>query len=454
MKNRYHLVLAVAGAGMFLAALDTGVINVALPFLRHDFHSTISKIAWTISGYFLVLSAAIVLFGKLGDRFGRLKIFSIGLLIFAIGSLLCGLSQSANQLIGWRIVQALGAAALQGCSAAIITTLVAEELRGQALGMFMLIATMGPIIGPTFAGTVIALFSWRWIFFINIPISLIILLGVRFLHDSSEYQKNQLDFIGMITFAIAIFLFVFALNLIGQPDRRTAIILIMMGLAIIFLLYFIYQEHRATSPMLDLQLFKNFSFNASVISTLALGFSTSTIFMIPPLELHLVSHLSAIHIGLILLSTPLGVGALSRFGGTIIRRWGEARAMLGGILTVLIALLLLIIRNSSWGVLSFPPLLLFYGIGVGLFMPANISHIMKAGKSTHQGTLGAINRMVLNVGNAIGVATAAMIIDIHIGGTFSSAPVLVKAFRQVWIIAWLALAASFLLLLLERYRQR
>ena len=112
MKNRYAFVLTIAGAGMFLSTLDSGVINVALPFLQQEFHTTVNTISWTISGYFLVLSATVVLCGKLGDRFGRVRIFSAGLFLFALGSLLCGLAFSAQQLIAWRALQALGAAAM------------------------------------------------------------------------------------------------------------------------------------------------------------------------------------------------------------------------------------------------------------------------------------------------------------------------------------------------------
>ncbi|MCP4473799.1 MAG: MFS transporter [Gammaproteobacteria bacterium] len=130
--NRYGLVLAVAGSGMFLSTLDSGVINVALPFLRQDFHTSVSKISWTISGYFLALSATIVLFGKLGDRLGRVNVFSAGLWVFAIGSLLCGLATSANQLITWRVIQALGAATMQGSAAGIITTLITPQYRNRA----------------------------------------------------------------------------------------------------------------------------------------------------------------------------------------------------------------------------------------------------------------------------------------------------------------------------------
>ncbi len=444
--NRYGLVLAVAGSGIFLSTLDSGVINVALPFLRQSFHTSVNKISWTISGYFLALSATIVLFGKLGDRFGRVNVFATGLWIFAIGSLLCGLSTSANQLIAWRVIQALGAAAMQGSATGIITTLIMPQYRNRALGMFSLILGMGPIIGPTFAGAMIAFFSWHWIFFINIPICLCAFIGTRLLHDTGSYQRTRLDFIGMLLFATMIFLFVLGLTLGGHPSGRGLVISGLMLATLISLLAFIYCEKRVSSPLLNLQLFKNFIFSSALFSMMTLGFTMSAILMIPPLELHLIRHLSAGHIGLISLSAPLGLVILSRIAGKRIDCWGEQRLMLTGLTIMLIALLLLASRTPNWGILSLPPLLFIYGIGAGLFMPANISQIMKSGSAEHQGTMGAINRMVLNLGNAIGVAAAALIIGLHAKQNIDHH--IATSLRQPWILSSvmmaLALAFSFL----------
>lgn len=432
MNNRYAFVLTIAGAGMFLSTLDSGVINVALPFLQQDFHTTVNTISWTISGYFLVVSATLMLFGKLGDRFGRVRIFSAGLLLFALGSLLCGLAFSANQLIAWRALQALGAAAMQGTAAGIITTLIESHHKNRALGMLGLIIGIGPVIGPTFAGTVITFSSWRWIFFVNIPICLLALLGARRLHDTGEYQHASLDGVGMVLFALTIFSLVLTLTLGGHPDGYGLLISGLALVALLSFLFFLYQERRTSSPMLDVRLFKIASFNVSLIDTLTFGFATAIIFMLPPLELHLFAHLSAWQIGLISLSTPLGVVILSRFSGIAIDRWGEQRLVLAGLLVMLVALLLLALRQPSWGVVSLLPFLFLYGVGGGIFIPPNMSNFMKAAGAPHQGTMGAMNRMLHNLGLAIGVATAALVLGLHASETQSQ---MTSGFRQTWLLA-------------------
>jgi EmrB/QacA subfamily drug resistance transporter len=432
MDNRYAFVLTIAGAGMFLSTLDSGVINVALPFLQQDFHTTVNTISWTISGYFLVVSATLVLFGKLGDRFGRVRIFSAGLLLFALGSLLCGLAFSAHQLIAWRALQALGAAAMQGTAAGIITTLIEPHYKNRALGMLGLIIGIGPVIGPTFAGTVITFSSWRWIFFVNIPICLLALLGARRLHDTGKYQQASLDGVGMVLFALTIFSLVLALTLGGHPDGYGLLIPGLALVALLSFLFFLYQERRTSSPMLDLRLFNIGSFNVSLIGMLTFGFVTAVIFMLPPLELHLIAHLSAWQIGLISLSAPLGVVILSRFSGMAINYWGEQRLVLIGLLVMLVAVLFLALRQPSWGMVSFPPFLFLYGVGGGIFIPPNMSTIMKAASAQHQGTMGAMNRMVLNLGNALGVAAASLVIGLHASQAQTQ---MTAGFQQIWLLA-------------------
>ncbi len=451
MNNRYAFVLTIAGAGMFLSTLDSGVINVALPFLQQEFHTTVNTISWTISGYFLVLSATVVLCGKLGDRFGRVRIFSAGLFLFALGSLLCGLAFSAHQLIAWRALQALGAAAMQGTAAGIITTLVDPHHKNRALGMLGMILGIGPVIGPTFAGTVIAFASWRWIFLVNIPICLLALLGARRLHDTGEYEHAPLDGVGMVLFALTIFSLVLALTVGGHPHGDGVLIAGLALLALLSFLVFLSQERRTSSPMLDLRLFKIVSFNVSVIDTLTFGFATAVIFLLPPLELHLITHLSAWQIGLISLSAPLGIVLLSRFSGIAIDRWGEQRLVCTGLLVMLVALVLFALRQPTWGLGSLPLLLFLYGVGGGIFIPPNISNIMKAAGAPHQGTMGAIYRMLHNVGLAIGVAAAALVLGIH--GSQAQTQVTV-GLRQTWLLAFITLTIAFVASIVELRRKR
>ncbi|OPG15217.1 MFS transporter, partial [Ferroacidibacillus organovorans] len=162
-------VVIIAGIGLLLSTLDTGIINVALPTLVHVFHSSLTAMSWTITLYTLALTGTIVLFGRLSDRYGHLTVYVLGLILFALSSMLCGIAQSVSELIAFRVLQGIGAAMLQATSAALITTIIPESRRGPALGTLGILLGLGPVLGPSVGGTILSMVSWRFIFFINLP---------------------------------------------------------------------------------------------------------------------------------------------------------------------------------------------------------------------------------------------------------------------------------------------
>ena len=171
--TRDFFVVVTAGIGLFLSTLDTGIINVALPTLSQTFHSTVSFIAWTVTSYTLSLIGTIIVFGRLGDRVGRLKIYTWGLVLFAVSSAWCGFSQSVVEIIAFRTVQGIGAAMLQATAIAIITLSLPSERSGAALGTLGILMGLGPVVGPSVGGFLLSFADWRWIFWMNIPIVII-----------------------------------------------------------------------------------------------------------------------------------------------------------------------------------------------------------------------------------------------------------------------------------------
>ena len=167
-RTKNHLIILIAGMGMLLSTLDTGIINVALPFLQHQFHSTTSIAALSVVGYTTSLAVLILPFGYLSDQIGKLK-----LIIFGFGSILCGLATNISGLIIFRIIQGIGAAALQATSAALITTLMDHDRVSKALGILGIMIGLGPILGPSIGGFFLALNVWRFIFWINVPFAIL-----------------------------------------------------------------------------------------------------------------------------------------------------------------------------------------------------------------------------------------------------------------------------------------
>lgn len=172
-----HLVVLTAGIGMFLSTLDSGIINVALPTLSKSFNVDASFISWSITLYTLLLTGTIIIFGRLSDKYNRLNIYSIGLTVFLISSILCGFSNNVVELITFRGLQGIGAAMLQGTATAIITTTIPEHRQGPALGTLSILLGIGPVLGPSIGGLLISIGNWRWIFWINIPFIFIGLIG-------------------------------------------------------------------------------------------------------------------------------------------------------------------------------------------------------------------------------------------------------------------------------------
>lgn len=185
-----HLVVFTAGIGMFLSTLDSGIINVALPTLSKSFNVDISFITWSVTLYTLLLTGTIIIFGRLSDKYSRLNIYIFGLTIFLIASILCGFSNDIIQLIVFRGLQGIGAAMLQGTATAIITTTIPENRQGPALGTLSILLGIGPVLGPSIGGLLISIGNWRWIFWINIPIIFLGLIGCLLLKKYITEQKK------------------------------------------------------------------------------------------------------------------------------------------------------------------------------------------------------------------------------------------------------------------------
>jgi EmrB/QacA subfamily drug resistance transporter len=440
VANRTHLlfsekmVILTAGIGMFLSTLDTGIINIALPFLEKEFHSTVTITAWSVTIYVMALSATILLFGKLSDRVGRIRICLWGLVIFLISSILCGLSQEMWQLFVFRAIQGIGAAALQATSAALITTLVSPENRSHALGTLGVMIGLGPILGPTAGGFFISLGSWRWIFWINIPLCLIGLWACYKVSRVIEEKKHSspIDVLGNIYFTLSALLFLFGLSHGSSIGMKGISTWGYIMISIIFLGIFIIHEYKVKHPIIDIHLFRHSNFIVPIFATVGFGVASAIIFIIPPYFLQTFTQLTPWQTGFVLLSAPLGLVIFSRIAGKYMERFGPNLFMKIGLGVMFIAFVGLSFIQSHWSAYIMAILLLLYGIGGGIFQPANIASVMASVSKEKQGTIGAVQRMLQNVAIAFGAAVAATFMSSQSGmGTDG----LIQAFRYSWYIA-------------------
>jgi EmrB/QacA subfamily drug resistance transporter len=440
-------VVVIAGIGLLLSTLDTGIINVALPTLVHVFHSSLTAMSWTITLYTLALTGTIVLFGRLSDRYGHLTVYVLGLIFFALSSMLCGISQSVPELIVFRILQGIGAAMLQATSAALITTIIPESRRGSALGTLGILLGLGPVLGPSVGGTILSMVSWRFIFFINLPIVAVALFGSRRLKRivRDKRQRIHLNVAGNVLLSLSILALLLSLSAIGDA---TLVATLLFLLFILLIVGFTLRELRISSPILNLRLFHNRQFALAMLAVFVFGGATSIGFIVPPYFLETVRQLSAWQSGLVNLSAPLGLMGFSRLSGKRLGQVGAKRLMGIGLTVMAVAYGVLSQMGVAWSPDFIATLLFVYGAGAGIFVPANLSAIMGAVGRETQGTMGAVQRMVQNLGIAIDTAIAAVLIRIHSGVGSEG---LMVGFRAAWgyaagtlgitllLFAWLAI---------------
>ncbi|BCP94073.1 MFS transporter [Staphylococcus capitis] len=442
-----HLVVFTAGIGMFLSTLDSGIINVALPTLSKYFNVDTSFITWSVTLYTLLLTGTIIIFGRLSDKYSRLNIYSLGLTIFLIASILCGFSNNVIQLIVFRGLQGIGAAMLQGTATAIITTTIPENRQGSALGTLSILLGIGPVLGPSIGGLLISVGNWRWIFWINIPFIFIGLIGCLFLKRYIKEQKSMsihLDIRGNSLLFLSIFCLLISLT---SWSYHSIFNISVYGNFLIFIVsfcLFIIWELKTNHPIIDLRLFKNVSFSSPIFAIFVFGGTTSLGFIIPPYILEKINHLSSWQIGLVNLASPLGLVLISKISGKLISRIGNIVLMTTGLIIMIVAYTSLGLLQYILNPVTISLLLLIYGIGGGFFLPSNTSAIMGTVSQDMQGTVGATQRMVQNIGIAFYTAVTSLFIS-----NSSNSDKLIEGSSHAWLFASITLFLALLPFLLK-----
>ncbi|EPP67812.1 MFS transporter [Staphylococcus epidermidis] len=442
-----HLVVFTAGIGMFLSTLDSGIINVALPTLSKSFNVTPSFITWSVTLYTLLLTGTIIIFGRLSDKYSRLNIYSLGLTVFLIASILCGFSNSIMQLIVFRGLQGIGAAMLQGTATAIITTTIPEDRQGPALGTLSILLGIGPVLGPSIGGLLISIGNWRWIFWINIPFIFIGLIGSLLLKKYTKEQKSasiHLDMRGNFLLFISVFCLLISLTSWSSHSIFNISVYGNFLLFMIVFCLFIVWELKTNHPIINLHLFKNLSFSAPIFAIFVFGGTTSLGFIIPPYVLEKVNHLSSWQIGLVNLTSPLGLVIISKLTGKLISHIGNIILMTTGLLIMIVSYTNLGLLQYMLNPITISLLLLLYGIGGGFFLPSNTSAIMKTVSQDIQGTVGATQRMVQNIGIAFYTAVTSLFIS-----NSSNSDKLISGASHAWLFASLSLFLALIPFLLR-----
>lgn len=409
-KNRW-LILINAVFVAFMVPLDASIVNVALPVMTHKLAVTSQAISWVLTSYLIVISATVLIFGRLGDIKGKSRVFSYGVLVFAFGSLLCGISNSFGFLIAARVVQALGGAAAMATNQGIITQAFPANERGRALGISACAVALGSLVGPPIGGFIVSILSWEFIFLINVPIGVAAyIMGLKVLPRRDRVVSEKMDIKGALLFSLAI-VALFG-SLITEEDLGGANPLIIAGfiMAAVFMVMFVRTERRHETPLLQLDILKNSLYSLSIFCAFISFVSISATFLVQPFYLENTLRLSPALTGLVMMAYPVVLSVVAPVGGYLSDRMGsEFLTFLGLVLTSLgLFLMSTLDKHSSVSLLIFFVALMAAGNGV--FQSPNNSLVMSLVPRDKLGVAGSINALVRNLGMVFGVSMSAMLL--------------------------------------------
>ncbi|MGC8462704.1 MAG: MFS transporter [Acidimicrobiales bacterium] len=360
-----NLALAVVVVGVLITAVDTTIVVLALPDIQRSLHVGLASVIWVIIGYLLVITLLSTQVGRLGDLFGRLRMYEAGFVVFVAGSLACALSWNELSLVGFRLLQGVGGALIAANSGAVIADTFPPEQRGRAYGMNSIGFNTGAVLGVVLGGVIVTFVSWRWIFGINVPIGLAAAVGARrVLVDSGRRQQRRLDWWGMVTLGIGLFGLLWAMVKLTSQSLDLTIAGWLVGGAVVLVVFWGI-ERTNPAPMLDLDLFRVPTMTPSLLAALFQSLANFAVLFLLLMYLQGVRHLS-----------PL-----------------LAYAQLG-------------LRTPLWFVVV---AYVVGAVGSGCFFPSNNSAVMKAAPGERFGTASGLLRTFANVGMVFSFALAILV---------------------------------------------
>jgi EmrB/QacA subfamily drug resistance transporter len=441
--GRWVLLATISGSGM--AMLDATVVNIALPSIGRDFGADFRTLQWIVNAYTLTLAALILLAGALGDRFGRRRVFIVGVVWFAVASLLCGLAPTAQVLVVARALQGIGGALLTPGSLAIISSSFAAADRARAVGAWSGLGGVAAAIGP-FAGGYLVTLNWRAVFLVNLPIAIFtVVVTLRHVPESSDTQSPPgLDISGAVLTAVGLAGVTYALTSLGGGGSGVALFVAGAG-GLAALLTFVFLERRSPHPLVPLSLFASRRFSVTNAVTLLVYAALGVFFFLLVLQLQIVAGFPALVAGTALLPVTVLMLLLSARAGALAERIGPRLPMTVGPLLAAIGLLLTLrIGPAASYLADVLPAVLVLGLGLSLTVAPLTATVLGAAAPRYAGTASGVNNAIARAGGLLAVAVIP--VAAGLGGADYTDPLSFEAgFHTAMVISAGLLALSSML---------
>jgi EmrB/QacA subfamily drug resistance transporter len=398
-------VMAAVAVGVFLATVDGSIVNIALPVLQQDLHTDFAVIEWVVLAYLMTITCLMLSIGRMADMIGKKPIYMTGMMVFTIGSGLCGLSPTIALLITARVIQAVGAAMIMALGPAIITEVFPATERGKALGINGLVVSVGIIAGPTLGGLLLGVLSWHWIFFVNLPVGLIgTWMVIRYVPGIHPKGGQRFDVPGALCLFFGLLCLLLSLTF-GQKTGffRWPATGLFTGF-VVFLGAFLVMETCVSEPMISLSLFRNTLFSIYLITGFLAFISSTGTILLMPYYLQDVCAYSPQITGLMLAVVPVSVGLIAPWAGSLSDRFGTCPLTAIGLGILVIgytAVSTLHPDTTTWGyILRFVPV----GLGIGFFQSPNNSAIMGSVPRDRLGVASGLLSITRTLGQTCGIA--------------------------------------------------
>ena len=414
--NKWPTFLIVA-IGVFMSTLDSSMVNIALPFIMKDFHSSLNDTQWVVMVYLLTITATLLFWGHLSDRLGRGKIYTAGLLIFGLGSLACAYAPTLPFLVVARFCQALGAAMMMAAGPAIIKETFPREQLGRSLGLIGMAVSLGLMSGPSLGGFLLELASWRVLFFITVPLGLLFaFLAIRILPGPTQHHTGPLDWLGSLTWATALVLLCLTLTHASSSIWSASRLLLTGSAGAGALGCFIAIEARLPHPLLAMKLFRNRHFTLAIVSAVLSFMVLFGVILLIPFHLDRVLNLPPSKIGLVMLAVPSSILVVSPLAGWLSDYVGTRLISTLGLSVSTLGVFLLATIQTSTPPLIIAGQLMLVGLGQALFLSPNSASVLSHVEASKAGAAAALLATARNLGMLLGIAQGALIFSLYFRG--------------------------------------